>query len=204
MAYQVLYAAHPPQFSVTLSLEQLAARDARFADLRALRLRRALDLTVQDSADLQGAHLRLTHGSSVWQGTPGALDEDGSGLRRPFHGWSEAALEYGLGLDLAPCHQRPLSPDQLAAELAASPVGVLYAFARPKSGDRPALVRRLNLAGDLDRLEHEYLAATGYAGLDLLRLHRLGAGGEHLVLRAEVGAAHRAPAVEARPEHRQN
>lgn len=59
MSFHVLYAPHPPQFALELTVEGLARRDARLAHLQTLREHGLLDLAVQDSADLMGAHLTL-------------------------------------------------------------------------------------------------------------------------------------------------
>ncbi len=187
MSDHVTYASFPAQFSTTFTVAHLASLDHRFHHLRALRGRRALDLVVQDSADLQNAHLTLRSGQAEWLGAPGALDEDGAG-RRPFHGWSEAALAYALGVDLTPVELQRVPFTELNDRVAAWRTGVLYAFARVDAGPSPALARRLNLANDMDRLEFDFLAATDFAGLDLVRAHRLNASGAHEVLRASSRA----------------
>ena len=187
MPLRVLYAPHPPQFSVELTLEQLAQLDGRFADVRQLRARGVLDLTVQDSADLQEAHLSVRGERCEWRGTPGQLDENGRcGCRRPFAGWSEAALAYGLGLDLARPVVQPLSRSELCARLDGWRVGILYAFRRGPDALPPTLARRLNLANFFDRLECEVLAQLGFADFAVVRVHRLGAGGSQQVWRAEA------------------
>ncbi len=189
MSFHVLYAPHPPQFTLELTVQQLACRDARFAHLRTLRERGLLDLAVQDSADLQNAHLTLRQGGAEWRGTPGALDEHHTfSSRPPFAGWSELALEYGLGLDLGPSRVREVNGAEIGAELNTWQEGVVSVFAHPAGTAHAALSRRLNLANFFDRLEVGFLAQTAWAGFVLVRAHRLGAHGAYEVLRAWLPA----------------
>lgn len=198
MSFRVQYAPHPPQFSLELSLAQLARLDARFAGVRALRARGSLGLAVQDSADLQEAHLTVREGRLEWRGTPGGLDENGLFPgRSPLHGWSEVALTHGLGLDLARAEVREVSGRELGGELVSWRAGVVYAFARVGEEAHPTLVRRLNLGNFFDRLEAEVLASLAFAAVDVVRVHRLGEDGRHLVWRAEPGGP-AAPRAEVR------
>lgn len=192
MIPQVLYAAHPPQFTVTLTLDQLAQRDARFGMLHLLRQRPSLPLIVQDSADLQQAHLRLCLGCQTVHGTPGALDEDGTGQRQPFHGWSELALEHALGLEVGASRTCLTSTADWYGEVQRWPQGVVYLFGPGADGPGPVFTRRLNLASFTDRLELEFLAQATFASWPVLRAHQLKGSGQPHILRAgcaAVGAA---------------
>lgn len=196
MSFHVLYAPHPPQFTLELTPGQLAQRDCRFANLWALRGRGVLALAVQDSADLQQAHLTVREGRAEWRGTPGALDEGRPHpARLPFSGWSERALEDGLGLDPGHVRVREVGGAGLAAEFAAWPAGIVYLFAQEPGAPHPGVARRLNLTHFLDRLEAEFLGRAAFAGFPLVRAHRLGADGSMEVLRAGLDPA---PAVPAR------
>lgn len=183
MSLRVLYAPHPPQFTLELTRGQFARCDARFADLRALRERGFLGLAVQDSADLLQAHLILREGDEEWRGTPGLLDEGGPPL--PFRGWSEAELERRLGLDLGQPRVREVNRALLGAELLSWPVGAVYVFVAGEGAPHPGLTRRLNLASFFDRLEVEFLARGGFGGVAAVRAHRLTRDGTHEVLRAQ-------------------
>ncbi|GBF06019.1 hypothetical protein DAERI_070017 [Deinococcus aerius] len=185
MSFRVLYAPHPPQFTLDLTAEQFARCDARFADLRALRARGALGLAVQDSADLLGAHLILREGEGEWRGTPGVLDEGGAGgPPLPFREWSEAELERRLGMDLGQPRVREVDSARLGAELLSWPVGTVYIFLSDEGAPHPGLARRLNLASFFDRLEVEFLARGGFEGVAAVRACRLTGDGTHEVLRA--------------------
>lgn len=185
MNARVTFTPCPPEYHLSLSLEQFAAQDGRFRALARLRERGGLGLAVQDSADLQDAHVRLRVGSADWTGTPGALDEEEApGLRaRPFAGWSEAALEYALALDAAPVARRDLPLTAFADLAAERGTGLVYILAPRASDGTPVVTRRLNLARFVDRLELEFLLLAPPEGL-ALRLHALGADGTHEVWRA--------------------
>ncbi len=189
MHVHVLYAAHPPQCSFELTLEQLTRRDARFGALPALHRRGVLDHVVQDSADLLQAHLRLSIGAQVWHGTPGALDEDGSDRALSLRGCREQRLEHVLGLDLVDVGTRHLPAPELFGLLQSWPHGTVYLFGAGPGAGGAGLQRRLNLAGFTDRLELEFLARSGVAGLGVLRAHHIGAEGRPQVLRAGASAA---------------
>lgn len=183
---RVLYAPHPPQCCIELTPGQLAHLDARFTDLPRLRARGVLALTVQDSADLQGAHLTLSEGSAEWRGLPGHLDEDpeGSGCL-PLLGWSEAALISGLALDLGGVQTREVGAAHLARAVEGWTLGVVYLLSR-RAGEPPRVSRRLNLASFFDRLELEGLG-SGFGGCALVRAHRLCKDGTSRVWRARPG-----------------
>ncbi|WP_084051051.1 hypothetical protein [Deinococcus hopiensis] len=170
--------------SQKLTLTDLARQDARFTQARHLRIRDVLADVVQDSADLQGAHLNLRCGRSEWRGTPGRLDGEGtSSGPSPFHGWSESTLIYGLGLDLGETDVRATTSARLLAEVSEWPAGLVYTFRRSAEGV-PHVSRRLNLSNFIDRLECDFLACLAAADLSVVRAHRLVAGGRMDVLRA--------------------
>ncbi|GGM13282.1 hypothetical protein [Deinococcus aerophilus] len=193
MLVHVLYAAHPPQCSFELTLEQLTRRDTRFGALPALQRRGVLEQVVQDSADLQQAHLRLKMGPQVWHGTPGALDEDGSGRVSAGHGWSEQELEFALGLNLVEAERHAVSVSELTGVLQAWPHGTVYVFGAGSGAGEDTLQRRFNLTSFTDRLELEFLAQSGFAELGVLRAHRIGGEGRPHILRAGNSAAHGGP-----------
>ncbi len=186
MNVQIVSAPHPPEFSVNLTLADLARRDARFSGIHVLRSRRLLDLVLQDSADLQHAHLNLRYGPEEWSGTPGKLDEDGTeGYRSMFSGWTEQALTAGLGLDLGQTDLRTVTGAQMRTEVTTWPAGLLYTFCRG-TGGHPSLSRRLNLTRFVDRLEAEFLWEFPGREPILLRAHRLCPGGRMEVLQATL------------------
>jgi hypothetical protein len=188
MLVHVLYAAHPPQCSFELTLEQLTRRDARFGALPALHRRGVLAQVVQDSADLQHAHLRLKIATEVWYGTPGALDGNGPGRTPAGHGCSEHALEHALGLDLVTTERPAVSVSEWPGIVQAWSHGTVYLFgARPGAGGE-GLQRRYNLASFADRLELEFLMQAGAAGLGVLRAHQMGEEGRPRILRANSAA----------------
>ncbi|MFC4456399.1 hypothetical protein [Deinococcus sonorensis] len=185
MFFQIESAPEPPEYSFTMTVDALAQRDARFARLSTLRARGILADVVQDSADLQNVHLRLGDGRAAWRGTPGQLNEDGSLRPRPFHGWSEDALSYGLGLDLGRPRVRVMPATDLLAALRSWPAGLVYAFHR-RPGPAPALARRLNLSAFIDRLEVEFLASLPGRDLAAIRAHRLSADGQLDIWRSSL------------------
>ncbi|PNY79468.1 hypothetical protein [Deinococcus koreensis] len=192
----VQYAPHPPQYSLELTLEQLARRDSRFGHLSALWARGILGDVVQDSADLQGAHLSLRQGHGLWIGTPGRLDEHGGPDpgdpepahpgRRPFEGWTELALDYALALDLAG-GWTPAEPDW-AAQVAEWGQGVVYTFALSPGRTQPTLTRRLNLSNFFDRAEFDVLVASAFSGVAVVRCHQLSASGTPVVWRVSLAS----------------
>jgi len=150
----VLYAPHPPQVCLELTVEQLARLDARFADVPRLRARGVLALTVQDSADLQGAHLTLSEGGKEWRGTPGRLDEAPEcPACLPLAGWSEQALAFGLALDLGGVQMGEVDAAELGRALDGSARGAVYLLPRRGAGLSPRVSRRLNLACFFDQME---------------------------------------------------
>lgn len=205
----IQYAPHPPQYSLDLTPDQLARRDRRFSHLPVLWARGILGDVVQDSADLQGAHLVLRQGAGRWVGTPGRLDEHAGQAhtaRRPFAGWTERALDYGLALDLAggpgPAEADGAEGDWIDADWAnpdwANPDwanadwagrvagwgrGVVYTFARAPRHPQPTVTRRLNLSNFFDRAEFGFLATTDFPGAALIRAHRLAPDGTAVVWR---------------------
>ena len=175
MSAYAVYTAHPPEFSLRLTLTGLARLDRRYADLERLRRRADLGAVVQDSADLLHAHLRLHLDGQEWSGTPGLLDEDGSGRPCSGHGCSEAELAARLGLK-APGGRLP--PGELAARLPEWPHGLVHLFGPL------GLQRRLNLAGLTDRLELDFALEAGGTDTLVLWARRLEAGGGLVSLRA--------------------
>ncbi|GGR06446.1 hypothetical protein [Deinococcus ruber] len=204
MPFDAVYAAHPPQFTVSLSLDQLARRDMRFAQSGAFQLRGTLGLVLQDSADLQQAHIALRNGQTEWHGTPGQFDEDGrNDVRSPAAGWSEAALMAALGLDLPLTTVHDLSAEELAA-LAGWASGIVYVFGRRAGSGVLSMTRRLNLANFFDRLELELLASRHFEGCAAVCAYRLEQGGRVQVWRAEPQRNRRvvAPREQALPRWR--
>ncbi|ULH17563.1 hypothetical protein MF271_21165 (plasmid) [Deinococcus sp. KNUC1210] len=184
MPFDAVYAPHPPQFTVSLTLDQLARRDMRFVRSEAVQLRGTLGLLLQDSADLQQAHIALRNGQTEWHGTPGQFDEDGRiDARSPATGWSESTLL--AALDLSATALLDLSVQELAAALAGWSVGIVYVFGRPTGSSVPGMTRRLNLANFFDRLEAELLASRHFEGCAAVWAYRLDQGGQVQGWRAE-------------------
>ncbi|MFC4453908.1 hypothetical protein [Deinococcus sonorensis] len=185
MSFHILYAPHPPQFTLHLTLDQLARRDRRFAQIQVLHRRGTLGLALQDSADLQQAHYTLRTGQTEWHGTPGQFDEDSlAGRRHPAAGWSEAAVTAGLGLDLVATERHDLAACELGAMMSTWSCGVIYAFAH-QGGISPTLTRRLNLANFYDQVELDGLALRQFEGYAVVCAHRLDEHGQLQVWRTE-------------------
>lgn len=157
----IRFAPVPPEFTLDLTFDALVRKDARFGHLACLRARGVLDHVVQDSADLQQAHLAL----GGHAGTPGRT----AALHTTFAGWTPRALEYALGFDVAPVV--PAS----CAEPSAWASGVAFLM----RGGR--VERRLDLSDDADRFEFDW--SRGARGVEA-HLHRLDREGrlERLVL----------------------
>ncbi|WP_139806989.1 hypothetical protein [Deinococcus hopiensis] len=182
----MLYAPHPPQCCAELTLQQFARLDARFLHLPELRARGALALTVQDSADLLHAHLRLRETDGVggeWRGTPGQLDEDPDGPTSPvLRGCGEAALASALALDLGGVQTCGVCIHELCGVLEGWPRGTVYLLSRQTVG--VTVARRLNLTSFFDRLELDLLMGQDFVGYAVVRAHGLAVDGTSLVLRA--------------------
>ncbi len=176
MSTYAVFTACPPEFSTRLTLGALARLDARFADLDRLRRTADLALVVQDSADLQGAHLTLHVDGEEWTGAPGRLDEDGSDHHPPCYRWTEGWLAARLGVERAAPTELRLP--EFARAVQAWSRGAVYVFGPPAG----VLLRRLNLSAFTDRLELEFLLGERPGGV-VLRAHRL-EGGASRVLRA--------------------
>lgn len=197
--WTVTYAPHPPQASLTWTLDQLARRDARFATLPQMRARGSLQDALQDSADLQQAHLTLRLGRAEYRASPGGWSDPWGAVA--FAGWSELALEHALALD-APgvTIPRPAEPTaHWIAEVCGRRMGLAFVF-WPAGPGRPAGLRaRLNLADFVDRMELEFLLGAGLPPGAVCRVHTLAPSGQVIVERATPkGAGHgangRAPA----------
>ena len=150
----IRFAPVPPQFTLDLPFDALVRKDARFGHLARLRARGVLDHVVQDSADLQQAHLVV--GSHV--GTPDRT----SAFHAMFEGWSLGALEYALGFD---------STNVVGAscgEPSAWSSGVAFLMREGR------VWRRLDLSDAADRFEFDW--ARGARGVNV-HLHRLDAHG---------------------------
>ena len=190
---RVLYAPHPPQCCTELTPAQLARLDARFRDLPRLRARGTLGLTVQDSADLLGAHLTLSEGrvgegAEHWCGAPGRLDENPAcPVFLPLRGRSERDLTEALALDLGDVDTYGVCARELACVVEGWAQGVVYLL--PRLGGVPAVSRRLNLASFFDRVELDALACRAFDGYAVVRAHALTPCGSSLVLRVGRGDA---------------
>ncbi|SMB82752.1 hypothetical protein [Deinococcus hopiensis] len=185
MPFETVYAPHPPQFALTLTPEELIRRDARFAHIQRLQERGTLDLLLQDSADLQNAHLTLRWGEVRWQGTPG-----GNGGERLWRDRDGKALNCALGLDLTHTEVQAVEASRLAAEVISWDQGAVYILTG-KAG-LPTVTRRLNLGDFCDRLEWDFLTDTGFAAIAEVQAHRLGKGGQPVVWRTALVPPERA------------
>ncbi|PYE55448.1 hypothetical protein [Deinococcus yavapaiensis] len=157
----IRFAPVPPEFTLDLPFDTLVRKDARFTHLARLRARGVLDHVVQDSADLQQAHLVV--GSHV--GTPGRT----AARHAMFEGWSLGALEYALGFD-STCVTRSSCDEPSTWSR-----GIAFLVHEGR------VSRRLDLSDDADRFELDW--SRGARGVSA-HLHRLDPQGrlERLVL----------------------
>lgn len=181
--YRVSYAPDPPQHSVDYTSEQFACHDRRLARLDEIRRRECTDLVIQDAADLLCAHLVVRGGNDEWRGSPGLIDESTTDGPMALAHLTEHALCFHLALDLTPVHERSVSPVEFEARITSWTTGILYGLRQRDGTTTPVVSRRLNLCCFFGQAELEFLRASGYPGLHVLRAHRLTSDGGHEVLR---------------------
>ena len=160
------YAPVPVQMCCSLTLQQFARLDARFA--RPALVAADPQALVQDSAALLGAYLTLRTPEAEYAGYPQGT-ADSRWLR--LDDWHRR-----LGLAEHPI--AGLKVDALPERCQAAS-GVVYTFRFTEDPARRSVraLRQYALSDWLDRMELELLLAEGLPGVDLLHGHTLDASG---------------------------